>query len=377
MPQSETDQTAITNVRVFDGREVHQAVTVLIRGETIVRVDRDAATTGGHQVDGRGRTLLPGLIDAHVHTPDTVAAADDGLRQALRLGLTTVLCMGAEPAVVAAVRRLAARRTDLADLRSAGRAAIAPGGHPTQFGLWRSWPAVSAPEEADRFVAERLEEGSDYVKVVLEDGGAYGSSLPSLAPAVLDALVGAARARGALVVAHVTTRRWAERAIEAGVHGLAHLFCDQPAPPDFPRAVAAAGAFVASTLTAHARDLAHREAAMSSVAPLRDAGVPLLAGTDTGLPGTSFGESLHQELELLVQSGLSPVETLAAATATPAECFGLRDRGRIAPGLRADLLLVDGDPTADVSAVRAIAAVWRGGVRLAARADRQEVTRPG
>jgi imidazolonepropionase-like amidohydrolase len=103
---------------------------------------------------------------------------------------------------------------------------------------------------------------------------------------------------------------------------------------------------------------------MSAVVPLRDAGVPLLAGTDTGLPGTSFGESLHRELALLVEAGLQPVEVLTAATAVPSERFGLRDRGRIAPGLRADMLLVEGDPTADVAALRDIAVVWRRGARL-------------
>jgi len=97
---------------------------------------------------------------------------------------------------------------------------------------------------------------------------------------------------------------------------------------------------------------------MSAVVPLRDAGVPLLAGTDTGLPGTSFGESLHRELALLVEA------VLTAATAVPSERFGLRDRGRIAPGLRADMLLVEGDPTADVAALRDIAVVWRRGARL-------------
>jgi imidazolonepropionase-like amidohydrolase len=364
MSQPDAGGTIITDVRVFDGRAVHDASAVLIQGGTIAGVERDLRVPGAAEVDGRGRTLLPGLIDAHVHTPASVAEAKESLRQALALGLTTVLCMGAEPAVVAEAKKLAGVRTDLADLRSAGHAAIVRGGHPTQFGLWLSWPTVAAPEEADRFVADRLAEGSDHVKVVLEDGGAYGSSLPSLTPATLDALVRVAHARGALIIAHVTTRRWAERAVEAGVDGLAHLFCDQPVPPDFPATLAQAGAFAISTLTAHSRSQAHREAAMSAVVPLRDAGVPLLAGTDTGLPGTSFGVSLHQELVLLVEAGLSPLGALTAATAAPAERFRLRDRGRIAPGLRADLLLVDGDPTVDVSAASAVAAVWRGGVCL-------------
>jgi imidazolonepropionase-like amidohydrolase len=214
MAQPNPDRTIITDVRVFDGHVVQNASAVLIQGETIAGLGRDLRVAGAAEVDGRGRTLLPGLIDAHVHTPASAAEAEEGLRQALSLGVTTVLCMGAEPEVVAGARRLAAMRTDLADLRSAGHPAIAPNGHPTQFGLWLSFPTVAGPEEADRFVADRLAEGSDYLKIVLEDGSAYGASLPSLAPATLDALVSAAHARGALVLAHVSTRRWAERAMK-------------------------------------------------------------------------------------------------------------------------------------------------------------------
>ncbi|GJG85968.1 hypothetical protein tb265_11490 [Gemmatimonadetes bacterium T265] len=105
--------------------------------------------------------------------------------------------------------------------------------------------------------------------------------------------------------------------------------------------------------------LADAEAAVGALAR---AGVPVLAGTNAPGPGTAHGASLHRELELLVASGLCPVEALASATSTPARVFGLHDRGRIAVGLRADLLLVDGDPSADVRATRAVAGVWKLGV---------------
>ena len=97
---------------------------------------------------------------------------------------------------------------------------------------------------------------------------------------------------------------------------------------------------------------------------LADAGVTLLAGTDAPNPGTVFGASLHRELELLVRAGLTPVQALAAATSEPARVFGLADRGRVAAGLRADLMLVAGDPLADITATRAIARIWRDGVCL-------------
>jgi hypothetical protein len=102
--------------------------------------------------------------------------------------------------------------------------------------------------------------------------------------------------------------------------------------------------------------------AEQTVAELKAAGVPVLAGTDAPNPGTSHGASIHRELELLVRSGLTPAEALAAATSTPATAFHLDDRGVIAPGKRADLLLVRGDPTQDITATRDIVSVWKLGV---------------
>ena len=104
------------------------------------------------------------------------------------------------------------------------------------------------------------------------------------------------------------------------------------------------------------------QVALDTVRQLRAAGVPILAGSDAPNPGTSHGAALHRELELLVQAGLTPAEALAAATSAPAKAFRLADRGRIAPGLRADLVLVAGDPTADVTATRNIVRIWKGGV---------------
>ncbi|XVU27744.1 amidohydrolase family protein [Actinoplanes sp. CA-054009] len=113
-------------------------------------------------------------------------------------------------------------------------------------------------------------------------------------------------------------------------------------------------------------DYRHAEA---TVAAFRRAGRAVLAGTDANdEPGAPcqvpYGVSLHDELERLVAAGLTPAEALRAATARPAEIFGLGDRGVIAAGRRADLVLVDGDPTRDITATRAIRGVWIGGARV-------------
>jgi len=109
--------------------------------------------------------------------------------------------------------------------------------------------------------------------------------------------------------------------------------------------------------------------ALAAVRALHASGVAILAGTDAPNPGTAHGASIHRELELLVEAGLTPTEALRSATSVPARAFGLLDRGRIAPGLRADLVLVKGDPAPDITATRDIVAVWKTG----AQADRATV----
>lgn len=103
--------------------------------------------------------------------------------------------------------------------------------------------------------------------------------------------------------------------------------------------------------------------AEESVRLLFEAGVPILAGTDAPNPGTAHGASLHRELVLLTGAGLSPLDALRSATSVNADTFSLDDRGRIAPGLRTDLLLVNGDPTVEITATREIVGVWKLGVR--------------
>jgi hypothetical protein len=239
---------------------------------------------------------------------------------------------------------------------------------------------------------------------VYEEGGAYGLTIPSISREVLDAVVAAAKVRGKLVVVHVGSHAAADAAIAAGADGLVHIFADAPPAAGFAAAAKKAGIFVVPTLsviesvsgTAGSAGVAQHaslapfllpaeraavkgtfpqrpgsrvrlEHALAAVAQLHKAGVPLLAGSDAPNPGTAHGLSIHREMELLVKAGLSPSEALRAATSAPAAAFRLQDRGRIAEGLRADLVLVDGDPTRDITATRAIVNAWKGGVRL----DRQ------
>jgi imidazolonepropionase-like amidohydrolase len=399
--------TAITNARIFDGERVIEARTVVIDGAHI-RAVAGAAPAGAAILDARGATLMPGLIDSHVHTDL------DGLRDALKFGVTTELDMqGHWPAKK---RKEVSERRDIADVRSPGMGITAKGGHPTQymrssgnllirFLLPFIFRFVQTPEAAVKFVDKQVAGGADYIKLFIEDGSTIGyPGLPLLDDATLRAGVKEAHRLNKIAIAHVTTVEGGQQAIAAGVDGLAHMFFDRQPTPEFVNAIAASGAFVIPTLVTISTAVGNNASALlaadervksrlsqkwldslsksmnvypqgnlnsvyAGVMALHKAGVDILAGCDVSDPlpilgGLAHGASLHQELQLLVAAGLTPIEALQAATSTPARRFGLADRGRVAPGARADLLLVDGDPTTNISDTLSINTVWRQGVQL-------------
>ena len=391
--------TVIRGATVFTGDEVLETATVTVRGRTIEAVTASealppAAGEDATVVDGSGMTLLPGLIDAHTHS------FGPALEEALNFGVTTVLDMFTEPNQAAAWRReqAAGPVTGRADLFSASVAVTVENGHGTQFGV--PIPTLDDPEQTEAFIAARVGEGSDWIKVVYEHGETSGRPVPTLDASTLPRIVAAARAHNKLTVFHVSTAREAEEAIAAGADGLVHVWHDRADAAEAIAAVVRAGIFIIPTLAitetilgmgggaelaadarvtpfltpaqggglrsgfgGPARPDAMRTV-LDRVGALHAAGVPLLAGSDAPNPGSAHGASVHREIELLVRAGLSPVEALRAATAAPADAFGLDDRGRIAAGRKADLVLVRGDATRDVLATRDLAGIWKDGVRV-------------
>jgi imidazolonepropionase-like amidohydrolase len=386
-------QTAITNVRLFDGTKVIPHATVVIDGTRIVSAGANVAVPKDAKVvDGNGKTLLPGLIDSHTHV------FPGSLERALRFGVTTELDMFTSLRTLDPLRAEQAKGpvTNRADVYSAGTLVTVAGGHGSEY---FPIPTFKSGDDPQAFVDARIAEGSDYIKLIVETGEAYGMNLPTLSKSDLTALIAAAHKHGKMAVVHISTLHGARDAIDAGADALVHIFADTVPDAGFGAFVAAHHAFVVPTLTVNESTTgigsgtslntdAHLapyltademtslktsfpkakglslDNANAAVRQLKAAGVPILAGTDSPNPGTAHGASMHRELELLVKSGLTPVEALTAATALPAKQFKLNDRGRIAAGLRADLLLVDGDPTTDIMATRNIAGVWKNGAML-------------
>lgn len=373
-----TSSTTLTNVRLLTGEGLSERSTLVIE-DGLISATRpgDAAgtrTDDGPEtvvVDGNGGTLLPGLVDAHVHL-----TGEHDLRESARWGVTTMLDMGSHPvALVDSLRH----RTGLPDIRSAGSPASAPGGMQTTFMGFPADSVVDGPDDAERFVSLREAEGSDHIKIIVEDPAVMGQA--ALGAETVAALVVVARAHGLRTFSHVTTVAAFQIAVDAGVDVLTHLPLDRPVGDDLLAAVLAKGLLTVPTLTMMRGVAANRaklpthgvgvdfDNAMRSVTVLHEGGVPVLVGTDANShPGSPFGvphgESTHDELALLVGAGLSPLEALRGATALPAQLLGLDDRGALEPGLRADLLLVEGDPTRDIAATRNIEGVWVAGERV-------------
>jgi imidazolonepropionase-like amidohydrolase len=385
----------------FDGEQLHPPSRVVVRDGRIAAIDTAMGTpppAGARRIDGRGHTLLPGLVDAHVHSFGSAR------RDALRFGVTTLIDMFTAPSLLEGVReeRASFDARDMAALWSAGMLATVEKGHGTQYGV--PVDVITGPDDAAGWVAARLAEGSDFIKLVYIP---EARSLPSLDLATAEAIIDAAHAAGVMAVAHISSRDAAADLVAAGIDGLVHVFADTPADTAFVEAARAAGIFVVPTLAVIAAvdgrstgpsliDDAHLgprldalqrsglrggfgrapsrtfdlDTAMENVRRLHEAGVPILAGSDAPNPGTAHGATLHAELELLVRAGLTPAEALAAATSVPARIFGARGRGRIAPGAHADLVLVAGDPTADILATRALAGVYRNGRLVDTAAER-------
>lgn len=351
-------RTVLRGVRVYRDDTFGEPEDVVIDGGVI------GTDSAGAEEVGSGGYLVPGLIDCHVHLygPQTLEALSAH-------GVTTGLDMSSPAPLVAALRGL----PGVTDIRSPLIAASSPtSAHAERL---KAIPGaqeahVSGPADADAWVARHVDQGADYIKVVID--------LPGFDQETVDALVAASHTRGLKVVAHASRHDAVDMAQRAGVDILTHAPLDRPIEAAQAAELTAAGAVIVPTLTMMQGIVARVAAAggpgpsyapaRASVAALHAAGMPILAGTDANATpaapaSPAFGTSLHDELELLVDAGLTPVEALNAATSEAAQHFGLDDRGRIEAGLRADLVLLDRDPSTDIGAIRTITGVWCGGIR--------------
>ncbi len=403
--------TLIKAARLFDGTGAPptEQAAVLVSGSSIQSVFRgpvpeSALPPGTRVLDFATGTLLPGLIDSHVHlnlpadgTPylDTVAEGDGVLvasathnaRVALECGITTLRDTGGRGSTTFEVRR--AMTLGLCpgpSLVLCGQPITITGGHTWHFG-----GEADGVEGVRAKAREMVRLGADFIKVMGSGGGTPGtmSWLPSYTKAELAAVADEAHRLGRKVTVHCLCAASTDYAIDAGVDQIEHagFLIDAEGRQRFDPVVAeklarakipvtstlAVGEYILYALRGKGK-LTREEAGyedfwtrmrednMVHLRSLHESGVPLIAGTDAGWRYTAF-DALQGEIRWLQEVGLSSREALAAATGTAAQVLGLGDRvGSVREGLVADLIVVDGDPVQDSDALRRLRLVMHEGV---------------
>ncbi|MCU1235538.1 MAG: amidohydrolase [Candidatus Solibacter sp.] len=389
------------------GAAARQA-TVVIRGSRIETVAADAPVPAGARViDATGQTLLPGLFDLHTHLSASAATGVSGdwgksLKAYLASGVTTVNDYATYGEMFAPMRQLLSTGALPGPHVNMAVRMSTPGGHGTEAG-WGDFMTLTAstPVQAHAQAKIALAYKPDLIKV-FTDGWRYGSApnLSSMNLETLAAIVEDAHAAHVKVVTHTVTLDGAKVAARAGVDILVHGIGDadvdaelieimkakhtayvptlavyefKAGGPPSPRVTALLEPAVRATLRATAstatmppeRKLRWQHLT-GNVKRLYDAGIPVGAGTDAGMPGTFHGYSTLRELELLVQSGLTPMQAITSGTGTSARALGVdAERGTIAEGKIADLLLVEGRPDERITDIENTRRVFLGGVEVA------------
>ncbi len=384
---SDGPRTVIRNVRLVDpAHGVTADAAIVIEGERIVAAGAAAQLTlpsDARVIDGRGGSLVPGLWDMHAHMkqPEWGPAY-------LAAGVTTVRDLGNEPSYIEA-------------LRASAKPAFVP--YPNM--LLAAFIDAHASVPYTAIQANTAAQARTLVRRFKRDGYDQIKVWENVAATVLPQITDEAHALGMRVTGHVPAKMTAFEAIDAGLDGVNHIFRlidasdNDIQSPNGRRLVALLlkrnisvdptlvvvefgtrstaspianfepgilkaprPVFLAWNSFGRPPDQASREPlqrAMTFVRGLHRAGVPIVAGSDQGVPG----HTLHREIELYVEAGLSPLEALATATTVPARVMGLDGRvGSIGPRMQADLVLVDGDPDRSIQALRHVRLVIRRGM---------------
>ena len=372
---------------VFDGEsgQLHDNWVVLVRGEKIEAVGPASSVSGASSakvIDLPGLTLMPGLIEAHSHVllhPYTetvwndqvareslslrVARATNHLRNTLQAGFTTIRDLGTEGAGYADVGLKQAVEQGIIPgprMIVVTRAIVATGSYGPK-GFASEWDVPQGAEEADgvdsltRVVRDQIGHGADWIKVYADYRWGKSGAAPTFSLDELKLIVKTAKSAGIPVAAHSTTAEGMRRATLAGVETIEH---GDGGTPEVFRLMKERGIALCPTLAiASGANVERKRAAFRAAL---EAGVTIASGSDVGV--FAHGDNAR-ELETMVKFGMPLIDVLRSATSVDARVLHMADKiGAIKPGLLADVIAVEGDPTKDVSALRRVKFVMKGGV---------------
>lgn len=377
---------AIRHARLIDGTgEVLDGATVVVRGSRITAVGPSRTVTipkGSIRFDGRGLTIIPGLIDCHVHLclggePDVVGTVESDqpsytllksarhARMTIEAGFTTVRDVGSRDHSIFTLKRAIESGILLGPrIVGAGHAICMIGGHARFIGR-----EVEGTDQVRQAVEDQLAAGAEVIKVIASGGVLTPGTSPDQAQMTIEELtaaVEAARRADRKVAAHAHGASGMKNAIKAGVHSIEHatLLDDEAA-----ELMKQHGVYMVPTLSALATTAARQagcgipESALDKAKSMTKrhqasfkkalrSGVLIAMGTDAGTPFNYHGDNA-QELDRMVSLGMTSMEAIVASTSAAARLIGIQDSvGTVRKGLQADLVVVEGNPLRRIDVLR-------------------------
>ncbi|WP_299444026.1 amidohydrolase family protein [uncultured Aquimarina sp.] len=352
----------IKDVTIFDGDKVIPKTSILVENGKISKIApiiKKEATT----VDGTGKFLMPGMTNSHVH-----AWAPASLKQAAQAGVLNLLDMhGVEP--YQGMMKSMKDSTNYARFYVAGYAATAPEGHGTQYGF--PVPTLTKPEDATKFVEDRINAGVDHIKIIVEPWKT------TLSHETVKAVIDEAHKNNKKAVVHISKVEDAYQVLNNNADGLVHIWTDKAlADNQLKQLSENKDFFVIPTLltiiqvSEVIRKKSKEEVAtkteflFNEVQKLYKAGIPILMGTDPPNANINHGTDLYKELILVSEAGIPNLEVLKGATSYPADRFKLDKIGYLKEGYIADILLLSKNPIEDIMHIDTIESIRKAGKKV-------------